>query len=434
MKFTDYNACLDWLFGLERAGIKYDLNNITSLLEFLGNPQDSFKAIHIAGTNGKGTVASAMNSLLIQAGKSTGLYTSPHILDFRERILVNGKMISKKFILEFTNRLFPQIEKIKPSFYEVNTAMAFEYFKLKKVEYGVVETGLGGRLDSTNVLIPILSIITSISIEHTDYLGDTIEKIAFEKAGIIKKGVPCVVGRLNQAALNVIKKRAEEEGAPLTVAHRSVKVEIDRYDNNGFTFSIDDGEKELTGLKFPTQGDYQKYNIATSYASMNIIAKNENIKLTDKIIKKGFANIISNSLFHGRFQFIRLRPKVIIDVSHNPEALANLCESLKNVKYEKLYILFGLLKDKNFKACLGQIEKLKGDIVLTKPDYKRAAEPLELFDYVTQKNKCVVIDDFLLALHYISDKINKGDLLLVTGSFFMVSDFLRQVNKYYKWD
>ena len=434
MKFTDYNTCLDWLFGLERAGIKYDLNNITALLEFLGNPQDSFKSIHIAGTNGKGTVASVINSMLIQAGKSTGLYTSPHILDFRERVIVNGSMISKKFVIDFTNRLVPLIEKIKPSFYEVNTAMAFEYFKFKRVEYGVVETGLGGRLDSTNIITPIISIITSISIEHTDYLGDTIEKIAFEKAGIIKKGIPCVVGKLTPAALDVVKQRAEELNAPLTIASQVAKAEIEKYGSNGFTFSLSDESKTLTGLKFPVQGDYQKLNIATSYAAMKIISKNDGISLTDRIIKKGFSNLISNSLFHGRFQFIRHKPKIIIDVSHNPQALSNLFESLKNVKYDKLYVLFGLLSDKDHKACIEQIEKLKGDVVLTKPNYKRAAEPVDLFDHITKKNMFVVIEDFQLAVSYIKDKINKNDLLLVTGSFFMVSDFLRLVNKYYKSD
>lgn len=434
LKFTDYNTCLDWLFGLERAGIKYDLNNITALLKFLGNPQDSFRSIHIAGTNGKGTVASVINSMLIQAGKSTGLYTSPHILDFRERVIVNGNVISKKFIIDFTNRLVPLIEEIKPSFYEVNTAMAFEYFKIKKVEYGVIETGLGGRLDSTNILNPIISIITSISIEHTDYLGDTIEKIAFEKAGIIKEGVPCVVGKLEPDALKVIKERAEELDAPLTIASQVAIAEIEKYGSDGFTFSITDGSKTLTGLKFPVQGDYQKLNIATSYTALKVIAEKENINITDRIIKKGFANLISNSLFHGRFQFIRHKPKIIIDVSHNPQALSNLCDSLKNIKYDRLYVLFGLLTDKDHKACIEQIEKLKADVVLTKPNYKRAAEPVDLFDHVTKKDMFMVIEDFALAVSSIKDKIKKDDLLLVTGSFFMVSDFLRLVNKYYKSD
>lgn len=434
LKFTDYNTCLDWLFGLERAGIKYDLNNITALLDFLGNPQDSFKSIHIAGTNGKGTVASVINSMLIQAGKSTGLYTSPHILDFRERVIVNGSMISKKFVIDFTNRLVPIIEKIKPSFYEVNTAMAFEYFKLKKVEYGVIETGLGGRLDSTNIVTPIISIITSIAIEHTDYLGDTIEKIAFEKAGIIKKNAPCVVGKLDPSALKVVKDQAEEMNAPLTIAANVAKAEIEKYGNNGFTFTLTDGEKTFSGLKFPMQGDYQKKNIATSYTAMKIISEKEGFTLTDRVIKKGFANLISNSLFHGRFQYIRHKPKIIIDISHNPQALSNLRESLKNVKYDKLYVLFGLLSDKDHKACLEQIEKLKADVVLTKPNYKRAAEPIDLYDHVTKRNMFVVIEDFPLAVSYIKGKIKKTDLLLVTGSFFMVSDFLRLVNKYYKSD
>ena len=194
-KFRNYNKCIEYLFGLERAGIKYNLKNISSLLKYLKNPQRNFKSIHIAGTNGKGSVSSILNSVLIEKGFKTGIYTSPHIRDFRERILVNGKFISKKFILDFTNKIHPEIERIKPSFFEVTTAMAFEYFSQKKVDYAVVETGLGGRLDSTNVMMPVVSVITSIGIDHVEFLGKTIKKISYEKAGIIKKNTPVIVGK-----------------------------------------------------------------------------------------------------------------------------------------------------------------------------------------------------------------------------------------------
>jgi dihydrofolate synthase / folylpolyglutamate synthase len=434
VQFTDYNTCIKWLFDLERAGVKYDLNNITAMLDFLGNPQDSFKSIHVAGTNGKGTVVSIINSMLMEAGKKCGLYTSPHILDFRERVVVNGRMISKKFVVEFTNRLLPLIEKIQPSFYEVNTAMAFEYFRMKKVEYAVVETGLGGRLDSTNVVNPIISIITSIAIEHTEYLGDTIEKIAFEKAGIIKEGKPVVTGKLKPEALRVVKERAEELNAPLTQAKDRAQVEITDYGDNCFYFDLKTSDDEIDGLKFPVQGDYQKMNIATAYTAMEIISENEGIKLTNKIIKKGFTNLIANSLFHGRFQLIRHKPKIILDVSHNPQALSNLKESLKNVERDKLYILFGLLKDKDHKACIEIMEKLNAEIVLTKPNYKRAVEPKVLYELAGNKNKFVLKPDFKEAVDYLRSKLQKNDLLLVTGSFFMVSDFMRLVNRYYKWD
>ncbi len=434
LQFSNYNTCLKWLFDLERAGVKYDLNNITAMLDFLGNPQESFKSIHVAGTNGKGTVVSIINSMLMEAGKKSGLYTSPHIMDFRERVVVNGRMISKKFVVDFTNKLVPLIEKIKPSFYEVNTAMAFEYFRQKKVEYAVVETGLGGRLDSTNVITPIVSIITSIAIEHTEYLGDTIEQIAFEKAGIIKKNVPVVVGKLKAEALKVIKERANELNAPLTIAKDKTEVTIDEYGDNCFYFNIKTDDRVIENLKFPVQGDYQRMNIATAYAAMDIISKNEEFELSDKIVKKGFINLIANSLFHGRFQLIRQKPKIILDVSHNPQALSNLKESLKNVERSKLYILFGLLKDKDHKACIEIMEKLDAEIILTKPDYKRAAEPEMLYELAGSKDKFTLKRDFTEAVDYIKEKLNKDDLLLVTGSFFMVSDFMRLVNKYYKWD
>ena len=432
--FTDYNTCIKWLFDLERAGVKYDLNNITAMLDFLGNPQNEFKSIHVAGTNGKGTVCSILNSMLIEAGKSTGLYTSPHVLDFRERVVVNKRMISKKFVIDFTNKLVPLIEEIKPSFYEVNTAMAFEYFRYKKVEYAVVETGLGGRLDSTNVIKPIISVITSIAIEHVEYLGGTIEKIAFEKAGIVKEGVPCVVGKLQPEAFNVIKKKAKEVNAPVYKSQDNAKVEIEKYGNMGFTFNITSGGKKIEGVKFPVKGDYQKMNIATSYTAMKVIAEREGIKLTDKIVKKAFTHLIANSFFHGRFQTIRQKPKIVLDVSHNPQALSNLRESIKSVEHEKLYVLFGLLKDKDHKRCIEIMEKLNAEIVLTKPDYKRAFEPEGLVTFATKKEKFVVEPDFVKAVELIKSKINNNDLLLVTGSFFMVSDFLAVVNKYYKSD
>lgn len=434
MQFSDYNTCIKWLFDLERAGVKYDLNNITTMLKFLGDPQDSFKSIHVAGTNGKGTVVSIINSMLMEAGKSCGLYTSPHIMDFRERVVVNGRMISKRFVVDFTNKLVPLIEEIKPSFYEVNTAMAFEYFRKKKVEYAVVETGLGGRLDSTNVINPIISIITSIAIEHTEYLGDTIEKIAFEKAGIIKEGKPVVVGKLKPEALKVIKEKAKKLNAPLTVAKDRVEVEINEYGDNCFYFDINTWNEKIEGLKFPVQGDYQKMNIATAYAAMEVISENEDFKLTNKAIKKGFINLIPNSLFHGRFQLIRHKPKIILDVSHNPQALSNLKESLMNVEREKLYILFGLLQDKDHEACIKIMEKLDAEIILTKPDYKRAADPEILYAHAEEKSKFIVKNDFKEAVEHIKSKITKNDLLLVAGSFFMVSDFMRLVNRYYKWD
>ena len=206
MKFRSYSECIDYLFALERAGIKYNLNNIKKLSKASSDPHKKYKSIHIAGTNGKGAAASMISSVLQESKYKTGLYTSPHIKDFRERIRVNGKVIPKSYVVKFTEKHYKLIEKIKPSFFEATTAMAFKYFADSKVDFAVIECGLGGRLDSTNIIVPEISVITSISIDHSEYLGNTIKQITFEKSGIIKRNIPCVTGSLSVYSKNIIKK------------------------------------------------------------------------------------------------------------------------------------------------------------------------------------------------------------------------------------
>ena len=235
-KFKNYNECISYLFNLERAGIKYDLKNITSLLNYLGNPQDKYPTIHIAGTNGKGSVSSVINSVLIESGCNSGLYTSPHITDFRERILVNGKFISKEFIIKSVNKLYPEIQKTGPSFFEVTTAIAFDYFRYMKVDVAVIETGLGGRLDSTNIINPVVSVITAISIDHTDMLGKTVEKITTEKGGIIKNNTPVVVGHIPLKSEKILKVIADKRNSEITIVRNGIGFSILCRNEKGFFF------------------------------------------------------------------------------------------------------------------------------------------------------------------------------------------------------
>lgn len=407
-KFTSYKKCVDYLFSLERVGIKYDLKNINLILDKLDRPETSFKAIHIAGTNGKGSVSSIINSALIESGFKTGLYTSPHILDFRERILVDGKFISKKFIIDFTNRLIPLIEKIKPSFFEITTAFAFEYFRQKRVEFAVIETGLGGRLDSTNILKPIAEIITSISIDHTNFLGNTIGKITKEKAGIIKKNSVCVIGNVPNESKHIIKQVCKKQNAK----------------------SIDSSKTNISGLSMPLAGAYQKYNLKTAAAALIEISDREKLPQIKNNIKRGLKNIVSNSNFHGRFEMINKNPKIIIDVSHNEQSLKNLEQNLKQIRYKDLYVIFGLMKDKQLEDCAHQIKRLKTEkIILTKPDYKRAAEPEELSSLFSRNKNIVLQPDLKNSYKYAKSLMKKDDLLLVTGSFYVVSDFLKAFKK-----
>lgn len=407
-KFISYKKCIEYLFSLERVGIKYDLKNINLILDKLGRPEKSLKAIHVAGTNGKGSVSAMINSVLIESGFKTGLYTSPHILDFRERILVDGKLISKKFIVDFTNRLVPLINKIKPSFFEVTTSLAFEYFRQKQVKFAVIETGLGGRLDSTNVLNPIIEIITSISIDHTNFLGVTIEKITKEKAGIIKKNSVCVIGNVPAKSKKIIMQVCKKQNTKL----------------------VDSSKTKISNLSLPLTGSYQKNNLRTAVTALKEISEREKLPQIKNNINRGLKNIIANSNFHGRFELINNNPKMIIDVSHNEQSLKNLSENLKQIKFKKLYVIFGLMKDKQIIQCVSQIKKLKAEkIILTKPDYKRAAEPEELAEFFKSKKNIETEASLKEAYKYVKPLLKKDDLMLVTGSFFVVSDFLKAYKK-----
>lgn len=424
MHFSEYNSCIDFLFSLERVGIKYDLNNIESLCKHLGNPQLKFKSIHIAGTNGKGTVASVLNSIFMEGGYKCGLYTSPHIIDFRERILINGKQIDKQYIIDFTNSVLKQIEKLVPSFFEVTTALAFKYFAEKKVDFAFIEAGLGGRLDSTNIIKPEISIITSISIDHTEYLGDTIEKIAFEKGGIIAENVPVITGKIPDEAMKVIKTQANISDAELINSDKYAKFHNRRIIEKGIGFSIDTKNLKYKSLEFPLNGNYQYNNIATAFSALDKLIEAKKADIQENAVRKGLLNIKKNSGFFGRFDVIHNYPTVVIDVSHNAEGIANLESNLSQLVYNNLYIIFGMMKDKEQELCIRLIEKLEGIIFFTKPEYKRAEEPEVLFSKSRQIEKAFITENVIAAKKAAFKKAKPGDLILVTGSFYVVSDFL----------
>jgi dihydrofolate synthase/folylpolyglutamate synthase len=424
--FTDYNKTIDYLFKLERRGIKYNLNNIKKLLSFLNNPEKKFKSIHIAGTNGKGSVSSILNSILIEKGFRCGLYTSPHITDFRERILVNGEWASKKFIIDFTNKINSLIKKIEPSFFEVATAMAFEYFSKRKVDYAVIETGLGGRLDSTNVLMPELSLITTIAIDHVDFLGDTIEKIAYEKAGIIKKNIPVVTGNLKPAALTEIKKKTEKTKSIL-INSSLKKIKITKRSEKGLDFNFEDQK-----FNFPVIGDYQLNNLRAALTAIQALSEKNDLPFSKAVIQRGLSNIKNNSNFYGRFDILQQSPKIVTDVSHNEQAFENISANLKYLKYKKLVIIFGMMKDKNYQKCLNILSKLNAKIILTRPLYPRAEEPQKLYEAVKNKSKFIPVHNLNDAFSQALNLSDKNDMILVTGSFFLVSEFLETYKKFYK--
>lgn len=427
-KFKSYNEYISYLFNLERAGIKYDLNNIKLLLSSLGNPQTQFKSIHIAGTNGKGSVSSMLNSYLMENGFKTGLYTSPHLRDFRERISVSGGLISRNFVQEFLNKIYSVIEKIKPSFFEVTTAMAFEYFKKSGVEYAVIETGLGGRLDSTNVIMPVLSVITSLSIDHTEFLGNRIEKITYEKGGIIKKNIPVVIGNVSELSKRILKKTADKNNSEIIFSGVKNKIRITRRTEKGLYFELNSSRRDLY---FPMVGDYQISNLRTFISAAEALRKYEKIDYDDKVIRRSLKNIKINSNISGRFELIDLKPKIILDVSHNLQAIQNIKKNLGYFNFEKLTVIFAMMKDKNYEECLNELSKLNSTIILTKPDYKRSAEPEELYKAVKRnRSRFIVKNDLKSAVKEARRISDRKDMILITGSFFLAGDYLKLPDKF----
>jgi len=419
MKFKSYNVCTEYLYSLERAGIKYDLNNIKELSKLSGNPYRKLKAIHIAGTNGKGSTASIVSSILTESKYKAGLYTSPHIKDFRERIRLNGRMVSKDYVIDYTNRMYKEIERIKPSFFEVTTAMAFKYFADNNVDFAVVECGLGGRLDSTNILKPLVSVITSISIDHTEYLGKTIKSITLEKAGIIKQNVPCVTGSLSGYSKSIVKKVCKDRKSEFI---DSTLIELNS------KYSSDDGYKiSFLGeqLIFPLIGKYQIQNLKTAFAVLFSLIGDGKAEAGLAEFKAGLKNLEKNTGYSYRFMKIADKPQIVLDVSHNAEGISKLGESIKLMKYRKLIIIFGMMFDKEIKKCINELEKLNGFMIFTRPGYKRAGEPEEFTKYVSKKRMFAIKANVRESFSYANSIAKTDDLILVTGSFFMVSDFLK---------
>ena len=411
-----------YLYKLERVGIKYDLTNITRLLKSLGNPQEKFKSIHIAGTNGKGATASFIASALKEHGFKTGLFTSPHILEFNERIRVNGKYINNSYIRKFLEENIGLIRRIKPSFFEVNTAMAFKYFADKKADVAVIECGLGGRLDSTNVLKPDVSVITQIDMDHMQYLGNTLIKIAKEKLGIVKKNTKVIVSDNNSRLKKLFHRSIPT--ADLIYIDDSSKIKITGYFDNKIKFSINVKNGKEIALTAPLSGKYQARNAAAAYYAVNEFMKKNNKSFSELKFKKGINYIKKNTGYSGRLEIIKIdSKKYLLDVSHNPDGIKNALSSANNIIFSPDVIIFGIMSDKDHKAALKVILPFASNIIFTKPEYDRALEPGVLYTdslKIKSKNNLMIAQSVKDSLK-IADKM-KFKKIMILGSFFMVSD------------
>jgi len=419
------NEYFQYLYSLERAGMKYDLTNITKLCKALGNPQDKFRSIHIAGTNGKGATASFSASVLMEHGIETGLFTSPHILKFNERIRVNGKCISNTYIKKFLEENIKLIKRIKPSFFEVNTAMAFKYFADKKVDTAVIECGLGGRLDSTNILNPVVSAITQIDMDHMQFLGNTLREIAMEKLGIVKKGVKVIVSDNNRKLVSLFNKSITENELLYIDDIARMKVLSNSKGKLEFTITPK-GEKNIV-LTTPLPGKYQIRNAAAGYFTVKQFFSETGNRFQPGKFKKGISNVKKNTGYFGRLELIKKNGKqYLLDVSHNPDGIKNAITSVKNIGFKPDVVIFGIMSDKDHKSVLREILPFSENIILTKPDYERAQEPGILYSdsLKIKSTNNLMMDNSVKGALEIADRMNYKRIMII-GSFFMVSDALK---------
>jgi dihydrofolate synthase/folylpolyglutamate synthase len=427
----NYTQTLDYLYSklpmftrIGEAALKKDLHNTIALCEKLGNPQGTFKTIHIAGTNGKGSTSHMLAAILQKAGYKTGLYTSPHLKDFRERIRINGQMVPKSFVTTFVEEQKSTIAEIQPSFFEVTVAMAFSYFAAEAVDVAIIEVGLGGRLDSTNIIQPQLSVITNISYDHTNILGNTLEEIAFEKAGIIKKNVPVIIGEKESPSENVFREKAQEVGAEIEFASDILKADQVHQDSGMLAMNILKGDQLLfENLRLDLTGSYQLKNVLPVLLSV-LKLRTLGYQIEDESIYSALRAVKELTGLQGRWQTIGTSPKIICDTGHNVAGMREVMKNIRSTKYEKLHIVIGMVKDKDIAAVLALLPR-EASYYFCQPALERAL-PASL---LKEKGEALglngqAFDTVASALASAKGKASKADLIFVGGSTFIVAEVL----------
>ena len=418
-------STIDYLYGLEKFGMKLGLYNIRVLLKSLGDPQNKFRSIHIAGTNGKGSTSSMIAAVLSAAGYKVGLYTSPHLVRFNERIRINGRMISDADLVRYTVLLRPKIDALRATFFEATTAIAFRYFADRKVDIGVIETGLGGRLDATNVLVPSVSVVTTIGKDHVEHLGHTIRQIAFEKGGIIKPGVPCVVGVRNPIALRELRSIAKRRHSQFIEVGRPKEVPLPRPTQTSSTPAIQTPKRSYRDLKLPLAGEFQLQNAAVALTVLEQLAAS-GISIQRGAIKKGFSNIHSLTGIRGRFETLRSRPRIILDVGHNVDGISATVATIKRLNFRKLSIVFGVMKDKDVRGMVRALSVLKPRAFAFRPLMERAMPPDKIVK-LFHEMRCAAraFPDATSALGNALRSLRSDDVLLICGSHYVAGEVLR---------
>lgn len=404
------------------AAYKEDITNTVLLCNSIGNPQQKFKSVHIAGTNGKGSVSHMLAAVFQQSGYKTGLYTSPHLKDFRERIKINGAMISEKEVIEFTEQTKGITEEIEPSFFELTVAMAFDHFERHSVDIAIIETGLGGRLDSTNIINPVLSVITNIGYDHMNILGDTLDKIAFEKAGIIKKETPVVIGESLAETRIIFSEKAKQNNAPIVYADEDFAIIQVTHADNFLNVQLHNKITNFENLySCDLMGIYQQKNIRTVVASIQQL-RIAGFHLKEDDVKQALKNVTKLTGLHGRWETIHQHPKVVVDVAHNPDGIRQLREQLLLCNYKNLRIIIGLAKDKDAAKVLSLLPK-NAFYYFTKAQIPRALDEHELKENASAyKLKGDAFAEVNTALEKAIIEASDDDLIIVCGSVFLVGE------------
>ena len=419
----DYDEFLNWLNSYSKFGIKLDLERIKYLCEKLKDPQNDYKTIHVAGTNGKGSISKYIGSILISAGYKTGIYTSPHLERFSERIIIDNKEISDKDLIDISKKIKPivsemQKKNINPTYFEIVTAISFLYFSIKKVDIAVIEVGLGGRFDATNIINPMASVVSNISLEHCDRLGESIEKISFEKAGIIKEKIPIISSAKNNS-LKVIKKISSEKKSKLTIINDK------NWKRTSFNTKFQSFEISIFEKKYNVEtnilGKYQGENIAVSIATVL-----ELVDLGFKITKENIIKGIAKTKNPGRMEILSNNPLILLDGAHNLEAIKKLKQSLKkDFEYNRLILVLGILEDKKYLEMLEEIIPICDKIITTKSKNKRSIDPFKLkkeIEYIDYKKPTVVMKTVEKAVLHAKQEAGIKDLICFCGSLFLIGE------------
>jgi dihydrofolate synthase/folylpolyglutamate synthase len=417
-----YSESLLQLLQLERFGMKFGLEGISRLLKHFSDPHRKFLSVHVAGTNGKGSVASMLASMSTSTGLKTGLYTSPHLIRFEERIRINGRPIPRTAVAALTSSLVRHFRKGQPTFFEATTALAFKYFADEKVDIVIVETGLGGRLDSTNVIRPLASVITNVEKEHTEILGESYREIAREKSGIIKRGKPCITGARNKEALRVIRRTCGERSSPLTIATDHV-ITVHSATMEGSLIDFRSRMCAYKDLKLSLAGSFQYDNLAVALATVAVLNGRGELKVDEGAIRDGLGNVQKFAGLTGRLSIVHEKPRIIADVAHNPDAVRNLCEGVKRLRIKNPVVVFGVLRDKDYIEMVRTLAGIAKNVVAVAPRSDRARSASDVAAAFEKEGSSVcaalsVEEGIKLA----SDLAGKGGTVLLTGSHFVVGE------------